>query len=257
MSRWTQRPKRAQQPKVPHFDPGTPLEPGEEIIFWGDAAFATGIAPPVQGRRWYRDPRGLDIEPLLEQAGWPHRDGPCGPPVPPRPDRGDKAAKAAETGFKVAQVAAGLLVSVGGGLNSAGGVDLGPAGKYMDPALESDDFPVMVAAPGSIASAAPWPLDPARRITGYEVLLTFTTSRLLFTGIAVPEGRWGPAQFLTELPRELLWQLPRQRVSGAEQRKYSPKEADVIVRFIDGSWLRLNLDSNGNVVKLVGSLAAS
>jgi hypothetical protein len=239
-------------------DPGIPLEPGEETIKWTDAKFATAIAPPVQGRRWFRDPEGRDIEPLLErQAGWPHREGPSGPPGAPPPDWRDTAAKAVSTGIKVTQVAVGIAAELAGGSSgNLGDIAVGPAKKHMNPAIESDDFPVMVAAPGTVAGSAPWQLDPARRPKSYKVFLTLTTSRIFLTGMLIRDEEWTLQGFLHTLPRELIWQIPRQYIHGAEQRKFSEGEADVIIYFNDGSWVRLHVDGNGNARKLAESLTA-
>lgn len=258
MSRWTQRPKRSEPSKVRMPDPGIPLEPGEETSVWAFAEFATGIAPPVKGRRWFRDPQGRDIEPLLEQqGGWPHREGPTGPPGAQPTDWRDTTAKAVGASIKVAQTIAGVATSAAGGLSGAGDIDLGPAKKYMDPAIEFEDFPVMVAGPGSVAGSVPWQLDPARRPADYQVLMSLTSRRFLLTHLQTPGGEWSLGGLMETLPRQLIWQVPRQRIAGVEQRKYSENEADTILRFTDGSWIRVNFQSSGTFVRLQEALSES
>jgi hypothetical protein len=107
----------------------------------------------------------------------------------------------------------------------------------MDRRLEGDDFPVMVAVPGTIAASTPWQLDPARRPRGYIMILTVTTRRLLVTVVAKQRG------FLTHSPRQLVWQLPREAIACAEQRLYSKRQEDVILYFTDASWVRLQTPS--------------
>lgn len=258
MSRWTQRPKRARRATVPNPDPGTPLAAGEETVLWAFANFATGIAPPVRGRRWFRDADGRDIEPLLEQqAGWPHRDGPAGPPGVPPQDWRDTAAKAAGAGIKAAELAVGIAAELAGGSSAGiGNTAAGPVKKYMDPAIESDDFPVMIAAPGSVAASAPWQLDPSRRPADFQVLMSLTSQRLLLTCIQTPNRAWSLDGLMHDLPREFVWEVQRQHIARAEQRRYSEREADAFLCFTDGSRIRLAFESGGTVKKLQAALNA-
>jgi hypothetical protein len=213
------RPEEPKKPPIPN--PGTSLDAGEETILWDYVKFATGIAPAVAGRRWYRDPSGRDIEPLLEQqAGWPHRDGPTGPPGEPSEDERDTV---------------GVAVEPAGGIS--GNSASAPLRKYMDPRLEGDDFPVMVAEPRTFAVTAPWQLDPDRRPQEYDVFLTFTNRRFLLTGADRPKES-SIRDFYFTLPRRVLWQVPRDMIARAEWRRYSQREGDVILYFTDGSWVR-------------------
>lgn len=226
-------------------DTGTTLAPGEETVFWTFAHFATGVATPVAARRWYRDPQGLDIEPQLEQAGWPHRKGKTSPPGAPRWE--GPAVTGIAAGINVVRVLAAVAVELAGGISGGlGDVSGGPDKQYLDPALDSEDFPVMVAAPGTIARSAPWQLDPDRcSPDDYAVIATFTTERMLVTCVtrrARPRTASGAGG-----DRQLIWQVRRQDITSAQHRRYSRMEGDAIIHFADGSWVRLSLSDGSSV----------
>ncbi|MEU9224951.1 hypothetical protein AB0D40_11355 [Streptomyces massasporeus] len=92
-----------------------------------------------------------------------------------------------------------------------------------------DDFPVMWAAPGTLARTAPWQLDPDRRPQGNTTDRVLTSRRLLFLGTRT--GTLGKADVLAEYPRESL--------AAARRMRFSEVEADVRLSFADGSWIRL------------------
>lgn len=214
-------------------------EAGETPLFRDVATFAEGRAPKVRDKRWFRDDQGRDIS--AELPGWPQ--------LPTPEKKGDKAAKAGRTlgilGKATAVVVAGTveLLSPGGGST----INIkGPDGaEPTDPALEIEDFPVMWAAPGTIARTAPYQLDPHRRPNrSYRTDLQLTDRRLLVLGSAS-----------VQQPAEVLWDLPLSQVAGAKQHAYSTFNADVTVTFTDGSWVRLDLRSRGSAAKVVAILS--
>ncbi|WP_194924480.1 hypothetical protein [Catenulispora pinisilvae] len=216
-------------------------ESGETPLFRGVASFASGRAPMVAGKRWFRDDQGRDIS--AELVGWP--------PAPAHEKKGEKAAKAGRglgiLGKATAVVVAGTveLLSPGGGSN----VNVkGPDGAHpTDPALEVEDFPVLWAAAGSTARTAPYQLDPDRRPDrSYRTDLQLTDQRLLVLGSAS-----------VQLPAEVVWDLPLDRVAGAVQHAFATHGADVTVTFTDGSWVRLDLGSKGSAAKVVAVLSGA
>src|SRR3954470_3738065 len=137
-------------------------ESGETPLFRGGASFASGRAPQVAGKRWFRDDQGRDIGNSL--PGWP--------PAPVHEKKGEKAAKAGKSlgflGKATAAVVGGAVELLG---NSGGSMTTikGPDGSTPDdPALEVEDFPVLFAPFGTVAGTVPWQLDPDRRPPNYR-----------------------------------------------------------------------------------------
>lgn len=214
-------------------------ESGETPLFRGAAVFASGRAPKVADKRWFRDDQGRDISAAL--PGWP--------PAPTYEAKDGKAAKAGRglgfLGKATAVVIAGTVEM----LSPAGGSNINIKGsdgaQPTDPGLEVEDFPVMVAAAGSTASTAPFQLDPDRRPDSrYRTDLQLTDQRLVVLGSASAER-----------PAEVLWSLPLSQVAGARQHAFSTHGADVSVVFADGSWIRLDLGSSGSAAKVVAVLS--
>ncbi|MET7357655.1 hypothetical protein ABZS76_04325 [Streptomyces sp. NPDC005562] len=224
----------------------TPTGPHEEVLFHCAAAFATGTAPAVSGRRWFRDPARNDIQAELESQGWPPGH------THVLRSAGDKAAR--RTGGILSSTLA-LVTSLLLNENNVGGADTEPE----EPANEVDDFPVMWAAPGALARSLPWQLDPARRAEGYSTDLVVTTHRLLFLGTEIRTdlrterrtdlGVLEHAEVLAEFPAEVL--------TDARQMRFSPLEADVRLTFADGSWVRLFAGTGNSAERLAQMLAGT
>jgi hypothetical protein len=212
---------------------------GETPLFRGVAVFASGRAPKVADKRWFRDDQGRDIS--AELPGWP-----------PAPVYEAKDSKAAKTGRGLGFLGKATAVVVAGTvelLSPSGGSSINIKGsdgaRPADPALEVEDFPVMVAAPGSTAGTAPFQLDPDRRPDShYRTDLQLTDQRLVVLGSAS-----------VQQPAEVLWSLPLSQVAGARHQPFSSHGADVTVTFADGSWIRLDLRSKGSAAKVVAVLS--
>jgi hypothetical protein len=193
----------------------------EDLLLRTSAKFATGIAPAVAGSRWFRDSERKDIQ--GELTGWPE-----GPAYSLR-TTGDRAARRTGRAFLVGiPVIANIIANIGGASGSPFG-DVPVRGKPQEPENEVEDFPVMWAAPGSLARTVPWQLDPARRPKGYATDLVLTSRRLLFLG-----ARTGTLD-----KADVLGEYPRDSIAGATRMTYSEIEADVRLTFADGSWVRL------------------
>lgn len=209
-------------------------EPDESTLVRTPIRFATGYAHPVAGSRWFRDTGRRDIQ--AELPGWP-----AGPAytlhskATQNADRvGGGLLGGIVTAFQVAveAVTGGNAVQVGGKSRSAPD----------DPANESEDFPVLWAAPGTVARTVPWQLDSARSQDHTRVDAVVTERRFLLLGI-------GPDLAASAT---VLWETPRETVGGAEQLAFSEGGHDVRVTFTDGSWVRL---STGAADKFAGVLA--
>lgn len=195
-------------------------DPDETTLVRTPIRFATGFAPAVAGYRWFRDTERRDIQDEL--PGWP---------AGPRYTRRTEAAQ------KVDKVAGGLLSGVFTAVQAAvdavtGGNTARPGQSRsapQHPADESEDFPVLWAAPGTLARTVPWQLDPARCPDRHRVDAVVTERRLLLLGIG------------TDLTAkaDVLWQTPRETVAEALLMPFSEGGHDVRVTFTDGSWVRL------------------
>lgn len=207
----------------------------EDLLLRVNASFATGLAPRVAGLRSYRDTERRDIE--AELSGWP-----SGPGFSPR----DTADRAGVRALDVALLGIPRLLNIAANAVSPSGApfgDPGSPGGPQDPENEVDDFPVMWAAPGTVARTLPWQLDPARRPKGYRTELALTDRRLLVLGVSTAAG-------LT--PADELWQAPRDTVTGVERMRYSESGSDVRVSFGDGSWTRWKVGDAGALVERFG-----
>ncbi|WP_409236786.1 hypothetical protein [Streptomyces sp. PA5.6] len=202
-------------------------DPEEDVLIHCAATFATGMAPAVSGRRWFRDTERNDIQGELVGAGWPP-----GPTYAPR-TTGNKASR--RVGSALAS-ALSLVTSLVLNENNVGSGD----GKPEDPENEVDDFPVMWAAPGTLARTLPWQLDPARRPKGYTTDLVVTNHRLLFVGSEL--GGLEHADVLSEFPLDAL--------ADVRHMRFSTLEADLRLTFADRSWVRLFTGARNSAERL-------
>ncbi|WP_369261199.1 hypothetical protein [Streptomyces sp. R35] len=210
--------------------------PDEDLLLRTSAKFATGIAPAVAGSRWFRDLERSDIQ--GELSGWP-----AGPTYTLR-TTGDRAARRTGRALLVGiPLIANIIANIGGASGSPFG-DVPVRGNPEEPENEVQDFPVMWAAPGTLARTVPWQLDPARRPEGYATDLVLTDRRLLFLGTR--SGTLAKADVLGEFTRD--------SIAEARQMKYSEISADVRLTFADQSWIRLftgNPDSAERLCELL------
>ncbi|GGN28979.1 hypothetical protein [Streptomyces fuscichromogenes] len=199
---------------------------GEELVTRGRVSFATGAAGRVAGRRWFRDPERRDIQ--GELAGWP-----TGPSYRPR-SRFERFV-----GDGVMEVLVLLLTLVFGLLGGSPGRSEG-LGRSEDPENEEMDFPVLWAAPGTIARTLPWQLDPARRPDTDVTELVLTDRRLLFVeGLKDPRNPW----------EEVLWETDRDTVAAIGRRPFSDGGRDFGITFTDGSWCRLTSQEGESLLR--------
>ncbi|MEV7384840.1 hypothetical protein [Streptomyces sp. NPDC091215] len=189
---------------------------GEELVTRGRVAFATGTAGRVEGRRWFRDPERRDIQ--GELIGWP-----AGPSY----RRRSWFERFVWDGLVAILVL--LLTLVFALLGGSPGQPEG-LGRSEDPENEEKDFPVLWAAPGTIARTLPWQLDPARLPDTDVTELVLTDRRLLVLGgLKDPRNPW----------EEVLWETDRSTVAAIERRPFSVGQRNFRITFTDGSWCRL------------------
>ncbi|MER5970718.1 hypothetical protein ABT112_13435 [Streptomyces sp. NPDC002055] len=199
-------------------------EPGEILLARTPVAFATGAAMRVRGMRWFRDTERHDIQ--TELPGWPEG------PVHVVRGGGNAAARNVVKGGLIALgvVIMGILSSQGGSVGP-GASDQG-SDTPDDRADEVEDFPVMWAAPGTLARTLPWQLDPGRtdrkRYTTHAIL---TDRRLVIVGLPVHKD-------IAIIDDEMLWEIPRSSIGTVEPRDFKDG-TDVKITFTDGSWCRL------------------
>ncbi|MFD4522686.1 hypothetical protein ACFWP7_01845 [Streptomyces sp. NPDC058470] len=201
-------------------------ESDETFIARAPVAFATGEAMRVGGMRWFRDPQRNDIQDEL--AGWP-----TGPTYTAR-STGDTVARNTVKGVAIAAVVAvmGFLSAHGGNVGGDMSSDPGTR-KSNDPADEVDDFPVMWAAPDTIARTLPWQLDPGRSSEKrYRTHAVVTDRRLVIVGFPYVKNSHSP------IGDEFLWETPRSSIERIELRDFKLKH-DAKIFFTDGSWCRL------------------
>ncbi|MEH0423831.1 hypothetical protein [Streptomyces sp. B21-083] len=204
----------------------------EDQLFRITVRFATGVAPAVAGSRWFRDTERNDIQ--GELTGWP-----VGPVFTPR-TASDQTARRVGRGFLFAiPVIANIIANIGGAGGSPFSSGAG-SGKPEEPENEVDDFPVMWAAPGTLARTVPWELDPGRSPEGYVTDLVLTSRRLLF---------------LDEVG--VLAEFPRESIAGARQMEFSRIGADMRITFVDDSWIRLFTGNPTNAERLAGILSGA
>ncbi|MEW2392885.1 hypothetical protein AB0933_31435 [Streptomyces venezuelae] len=201
--------------------------PEEDVLTHSAATFATGTAPAVSGRRWFRDTERNDIQEELLRTGWPP-----GPTHTPR-TTGNKASR------RVGSVLSSTLALVTSLLLNENNIGSGD-GPPDDPENEVDDFPVMWAAPGTLARTLPWQLDPARRPKGYTTDLVVTNHRLLFVGSELGLLEHG----------DVLGELPLDAVAEVRHMRFSNLGADIRLTFADRSWVRLFTGARNSAERL-------
>ncbi|MFJ9901884.1 hypothetical protein ACIRVK_03075 [Streptomyces sp. NPDC101152] len=196
-------------------------DPDETLLARCGVSFATGVATPVAGMRWFRDTDRRDIQDEL--PGWPE-----GPRYTPRTKTEGRLREGRKFGARFLLVATlGVLESLAGS-GSTGTV--ASLGQPEEPENEVEDFPVLWAAPGTLARTLPWQLDPGRRSDLDRTHLVVTDRRALVLGLLDAK----------DLPHdEVLWEIPRVNIATAQRMKFSQSAVDFKIVFTDGSWSRL------------------
>ncbi|MFE9767863.1 hypothetical protein ACFYPC_25640 [Streptomyces sp. NPDC005808] len=202
-------------------------ESGETLIARAPVTFATGAAMRVRGMRWFRDTERNDIQ--NELAGWP-----AGPTFAAHSTGGTVARNTVKGVAIAAGVAVlGFLFSHGGNIGGTPASDPG-TDTSNDRADEVDDFPVMWAAPGTIARTLPWQLDPARSpAKRYRTHAVITDRRLVIVGFPYVKGNENL------IDDEFLWETPRSTIERVELRNFK-MALDAKIYFTDGSWCRVS-----------------
>jgi hypothetical protein len=210
-------------------------DPGEAFLARVPVTFATGSAMRVRGMRWFRDTERNDIQSELE--GWPE-----GPTYASR----STGRATTLTVLKTAAIAAAVLTW---GILSAQGGSVGPSASKSgsktsdDHADEVEDFPVLWAAPGTIARTLPWQLDPARlNQKHYRTHMIVTDRRLVI--VDLPFHEWDR----TLIDDEVLWETPRSTIRAVERRDFEDGD-DVKIVFTDGSWCRLETRARHHLLR--------
>jgi len=204
-------------------------EPGETLLARALVTFATGAATRVSGMRWFRDTERNDIQ--HELPGWPE-----GPVYEVR-STGGVAARNTVKGTAIA-LGLGVLAALsfgGANVTSGGGNNSMKTGSDTPDDRDNEvlDFPVMWAAPGTIARTLPWQLDPARSPEKhYRTHAIVTDRRLVIAGF--PYYKKNDKR----IEDEVLWEIPLDKVRQVTPRRYkSGTDAEIV--FSDGSWCRL------------------
>ncbi|MEW2162905.1 hypothetical protein AB0912_07880 [Streptomyces sp. NPDC007084] len=193
----------------------------ETLIARVAVGFATGAATPVANMRWFRDTERRDIQDELR--GWPE-----GPRFIARGESDRRLRKGAKFGAGVLLVATlGVLESLAGSGSTGNAATLGSPDE---PENEVEDFPVMWAAPNTLARTLPWQLDPARRPKTNRTHLVVTDRRVLILGLR--DGKGDPAD-------QILWETERSNIASATRKEFSRYDTDFTIVFTDGSWCRL------------------
>ncbi|MFF9300033.1 hypothetical protein [Streptomyces sp. NPDC014764] len=202
-------------------------DPGETLVARAPISFATGAAAPVSGMRWFRDTARNDIQNDLE--GWPP-----GPLYMARSATGSATRQILRGAVVATGMAIGTFLSMHGGrINGTPGSSPG-TGAPEDRADEVDDFPVMWAAPGTVARTLPWQLDPARaRVNGCRTHAVVTDRRLVVVGFDYIKGAH---DFIHD---DFLWEVPRTAIAKVELRNFKTG-LDTKIVFTDGSWCRVS-----------------
>lgn len=203
-------------------------DPDETFLARGPVTFATGAAGHVKGKRWFRDTGRADIQ--RELPGWPER-----PVDTPNSVSGSLARKAGKGVVFGLGVAVMVVLSAAGGNLSGGSSGPGSGSDTPDdPADEVEDFPVMWAAPGTLARTLPWQLDPGRSDDKrYRTHAIVTDRRLVVVGFPFSK------RDESRIEDEVLWQVPRSAIDTVERRDFKYGN-DVRIVFTDGSWCRLH-----------------
>jgi hypothetical protein len=211
-------------------------ESDEKLVHRGRASFATGRAEKVAGMRWFRDESGRDI--AAELPGWPEA-----PAYTPRSDATVRTNKTVWGIGKAVTVVAAMAINAVSNANPD--VDLGDGARPTDPAREVEDFPVLVAAAGTMARTLPHQLDPDRRAKQYRTDLAVTDRRLVILGTVADGG--------LEHPR-VLWEAPRDVLASVVKHAFGSGGADVSFVFTDGSWARLGLQDVATAIQVAHEL---
>ncbi|MFJ2832680.1 hypothetical protein ACIPC1_34880 [Streptomyces sp. NPDC087263] len=199
-------------------------EPGEALLARTPVAFATGEVMRVRGMRWFRDTERNDIQ--SELPGWPEG------PVYTARSTGDALVRNTVKGAAITLGVAVMAALTGGGGSGPSSSKSG-SGSSDDRANEIDDFPVMWAAPGSIARTLPWQLDPGRSSEErYRTHAIVTDRRLVIVGLPFHK------KDRIVIEDEVLWETARSTISRVEPRNFR-HDRDVKVVFTDDSWCRL------------------
>ncbi|MBY8882765.1 hypothetical protein [Actinacidiphila acidipaludis] len=197
--------------------------PGETVLARSRIDYATGAAAQVAGSRWFRNTDREDVQ--GELPGWP--EGPEYVLHTP-------SQQAARKTGRFARVAIPALLNAAAELFGGAGSPFGNPeilGKPTEPENEVTDFPVMWAAPGTLARTFPWQLDPARRGKEHTTHVVVTDQRFVLLEQG-PTAEHGP---------EVLQSYARDSVQGVEQMDFSTVRPDTRIRFVDGSWVRVSL----------------
>ncbi|MEV7884244.1 hypothetical protein ACWD3I_37425 [Streptomyces sp. NPDC002817] len=193
--------------------------PGEHELARVPVSFATGAVGRVVGRRWFRDAERRDIQ--AELPGWP-----AGPTYRLR----SRVGIALGTTLKVVSALALIALAAVLGGTGVGPSASEPLGKPDEPENETQDFPVLWAAPDTVARSLPWQLDPARRPDTDVTHAVLTDRRLLVLGaLDDPRDPW----------EEVLWETELSDIATVERRRFSTAQRDFRIVFTDGSWCRL------------------
>lgn len=201
-------------------------DPGEVLLARVPVAFATGAAMRVRGMRWFRDTERNDIQ--QELVGWPE-----GPVYTARSTE-DTVARNTLKGAAMAVGVAilGVLTSQGG--STPGGPSEEGSDTSDDRADEVEDFPVMWAAPGTVARTLPWQLDPGRSTDKhYRTHAVITDRRLVIVGFPYVKNN---DRLIAD---ELLWENERSVIGEVVPRDFKDGR-DVKIVFADGSWCRFS-----------------
>ena len=174
-----------------------------------------------------------------ELPGWPE-----GPVYTPRSEA------AARTSKTLGGIGKGVVVLAAMAINAVSNanpdVPTGDGARSADPSQETDDFPVLVAAPGTIARTLPYQLDPDRRPPHHATDLAVTERRVLVLGVDTQAGL-DPAQ--------VLWEAPREALGSVVKHAFGTNGGDLGFVFGDGSRARLNLrDGAAAAIQLTAEL---
>ncbi|MEU7584512.1 hypothetical protein AB0B50_43830 [Streptomyces sp. NPDC041068] len=177
--------------------------------------------------RWFRDTERHDIQ--GELPGWPE-----GPKYEARSAGGSFTRNIGKGGvMALGGIIMAALSSAGGNVSGGSGPDGGSDTSH-DPDDEVQDFPVMWAAPDSLARSLPWQLDPGRsNEKHYRTHAIVTDRRLVIVGFPYSKKN----DKLIE--DEVLWETPRSAISKVEPRDFRDGR-DFKILFSDASWCRLH-----------------
>lgn len=213
---------------------------GETLLYRTSGRFASGFAAPVSGLRSFRDTAGNDIQ--SELAGWPE-----GKPFVLWTKKDQAVGRTVSGIFKAVPLLIDLAVWASGSTSHGNGPDVGGKNAPQEPQDEVEDFPVIWAAPGTVARTLPWQLDPARAPKGFHTDLVVTDRRLVVLGHEQNPG----------VPAHVLWHTQRETIATTERREFSEDRSDLKIVFTDGSWTRLTTALAGTTARLVQHLTGS